>query len=240
MTFSCEWMYQIGTSKFYDGIEEFMKQADSFARSKGFVDRTVQCSCNSCKNLSGKGIEDAKYGLYRYGFVPNYYVWDKHGEQNSQRINRELPNRAKAVNLARNMVIDAACSQFKDLIFKAPTPPEPSNPTAKRYFDLLSKEDAPLYKGCEGHSTLSATSRMLNIKSDFNMSQTFYDRVMQAIKEFILRSTMCSNFYESKKMVSQLGLGAEECEARPLYRWIHAFWDVLYIIFLLASNRDAI
>nr|GEY34772.1 hypothetical protein [Tanacetum cinerariifolium] len=161
MTFSHEWMYQIGTSKFYDGIKEFMKQADSFARSKGFVDRTVQCSCNSCKNLSWKGIEDAKYGLYRYGFVPNYYVWDKHGEQHSQRINRELPNRAKAVNLARNMVIDAACSQFKDLIFEAPTPPEPLNPTAKR---------------------------------------------------------------------------AEECEARPLYRWIHAFWDVLYLIFLLANE----
>nr|GFA67370.1 hypothetical protein [Tanacetum cinerariifolium] len=91
-------------------------------------------------------------------------------------INRELPNRAKAVNLARNMVIDEAGSQFEDLIFEAPTPPEPSNPAAKRFFDLLSKVDAQLYKGCEGHSTLSATLRMLNIKSDFNMSQTCYDR----------------------------------------------------------------
>nr|GEZ46344.1 hypothetical protein [Tanacetum cinerariifolium] len=163
MTFSREWMYQIGTSEFYDGIEEFMKQVDSFAQFK----------------------EDAKYDLYRYGFVPNYYVWDKHGEQHSQRINRELPNRAKPVNLACNMVIDAAGSQFEDLIFEAPTPPEPPNPAAKRFFDLLSKADTPLYMGCEGHSTLSATSRMLNIKSDFNMSQTCNDRVMQAIKEYI-------------------------------------------------------
>ncbi|GKC29203.1 hypothetical protein Tco_1036497 [Tanacetum coccineum] len=215
MTFTREWMYKIGTGEFYDGIEEFMKQADSFARSKGFVDGTVQCPCNSCKNLSWKGIEDAKYDLYRYGFVPNYYVWDKHGEQPSQRINREMPNRAKAVNLARNMVIDAAGSQFEDLIFEAPTPPEPPNPAAKRFFDLLSKADAPLYKGCEGHSTLSATSRMLNIKSDFNMSQTCYDRVMQAIKEFIPRSTMCSNYYESKKMVSQLGLGYLKIDCCP-------------------------
>ncbi|GJV21417.1 putative reverse transcriptase, RNA-dependent DNA polymerase, LTR copia-type gag-polypeptide [Tanacetum coccineum] len=215
MTFTREWMYKIGTGEFYDGIEEFMKQADSFARSKGFVDGTVQCPCNSCKNLSWKGIEDAKYDLYRYGFVPNYYVWDKHGEQPSQRINREMPNRAKAVNLARNMVIDAAGSQFEDLIFEAPTPPEPPNPAAKRFFDLLSKADAPLYKGCEGHSTLSATSRMLNIKSDFNMSQTCYDRVMQAIKEFIPRSTMCSNYYESKKMVSQLGLGCDHARYKP-------------------------
>nr|GEX34953.1 hypothetical protein [Tanacetum cinerariifolium] len=83
MTFSREWMYQIGTSEFYDGIEEFMKQADSFAQSKGFVDGTVQCPCNSCKNLSWKGIEDAKYDLYMYGFVPDYYVWDKHEQGSS-------------------------------------------------------------------------------------------------------------------------------------------------------------
>nr|GEV51686.1 hypothetical protein [Tanacetum cinerariifolium] len=97
MTFSREWIYQIGTSEFYDGIEEFMKQADSFAWSKGFIDGTVQCSCNSCKYLSWKGIEDAKYDLYSY-------------------------------ELAHNMVIDAAGSQIEDLIFEAPTPPEPSNP----------------------------------------------------------------------------------------------------------------
>ena len=175
MTFTREWMYKIDTSEFYDGIEEFIKQADSFARSKGFVDGTVQCPCNSCKNLWWKGIEDAKYDLHRYGFIPNYFVWDKHGELPSQRINRELPNRAKIVNLARNMVIDTYGSQFEDLIFEAPTPSQPPNPEAKRFFDLLYKADEPLYKGCEGHKTLSTISRMLNIKSDFNMSQSCYN-----------------------------------------------------------------
>ena len=119
------------------------------------------------------------------------------------------------MNLARNMVIDAAGSQFEDLIFEAPSPPQPPNPEAKRFFDLLSKADEPLYKGCQGHSTLSAVSRMLNIKSDFNMSQSCYNRVMQAIKEFIPRSTMCSNYYESKKMVSQLGLGYMKIDCCP-------------------------
>nr|GFB62548.1 hypothetical protein [Tanacetum cinerariifolium] len=126
--------------EFYDGIEDFTKQADSFAQSKGMsLSQITMCGTNMVS---------------------------------SQRINRELPNRAKVVNLARNMVIDATGSQFKDLVFEAPTPPEPLNPAAKRFFDLLSKADASLYKGCEGHSTLSATSRMLNIKLDFNMSQT--------------------------------------------------------------------
>nr|GEU38721.1 caffeic acid 3-O-methyltransferase [Tanacetum cinerariifolium] len=186
----------------------------------------------------------------QYGFVLNYYVWDKHGEQPSQRINREFPNRAQAMNLARNMVIDANGSQFEDMIFKAPTNLEPSNPAAKRFFDMLKKADAPLYKGCEGHSILSATSRMLNIKSDFNMSQTCYDRVMQAIKEFIPRSTMCSNYYQSKKMVSQLGLGCDHARYKPKeegssngkdisYKYKHYFMLILRLQRLYMSKETA-
>ncbi|GJY07728.1 putative reverse transcriptase, RNA-dependent DNA polymerase, LTR copia-type gag-polypeptide [Tanacetum coccineum] len=110
MTSTREWMYKIDTSEFYDGIEEYIKKADTFARSKGFVDGTIQCPCNKCNHLSWKGKEDAKYDLYRYGFVPNYYVWDKHGEKSSQRPSQKLPNRAKAVNLARNIVIDGVGS----------------------------------------------------------------------------------------------------------------------------------
>nr|GEX81461.1 hypothetical protein [Tanacetum cinerariifolium] len=55
-------------------------------------------------------------------------------------------------------------------------------------------------------------SRLLNIKSDFNISQSCYDRIMQAVKEFIPDSTLCSNYYESKKIISQLGLGYQKID----------------------------
>nr|GEV62600.1 hypothetical protein [Tanacetum cinerariifolium] len=58
-------------------------------------------------------------------------------------------------------------------------------------------------------------SRLLNIKSDFNISQSCYDRIMQAVKEFIPDSTLCSNYYESKKIVSQLGLGYQKIDVCP-------------------------
>lgn len=92
---------------------------------------------------------------------------------------------------------------------------EPPNLKAKKFYNLLSKADEPLYKGCEKHSTLSAMSRMLSIMSDFNMSQSCYDRMVQTIKEFMPDSTLCPSYYESKKMVSKLGLGYEKINMCP-------------------------
>nr|GEY07555.1 hypothetical protein [Tanacetum cinerariifolium] len=58
-------------------------------------------------------------------------------------------------------------------------------------------------------------SRLLNFKLDFNIIQSCYDRIMQAVKEFIPDSTLCSNNYESRKIVSQLGLGYQKIDDCP-------------------------
>ena len=169
--------------------------------------------------------------MYRYGFVPDYYVWSAHGEKylqgTSQQVPRrseagtsqQVPHRSEAVNLIRNMVMDAAGPEFQfpdvqDLVPEIQHDEAP-NPKAKRFYELLSKADQPLHKGCEKHSTLSAISRLLSIKSDFNISQNCYDRIVQTFREFIPNSTLSSSFYESKRMVSQLGLGYKKIDCCP-------------------------
>nr|GEW63825.1 hypothetical protein [Tanacetum cinerariifolium] len=123
------------------------------------------------------------------------------------------------INLVQKMVFDAAGPSFNPLEFHDSVPQapnsEPPNPEAKKFYDLVSRAKELLYKGCEKHSTLSAMSRLLNIKSDFNISQSCYDCIMQAVKEFIPDSTLCFNYYESKKIVSQLGLGYQKIDVYP-------------------------
>nr|GEW29916.1 hypothetical protein [Tanacetum cinerariifolium] len=123
-----------------------------------------------------------------------------------------------AVNLVQKMVFDAAGPFFNPLEFHDSVPQasnsKPPNSEAKRFYDLFSKAE-PLYKGCEKHSTLSAMSRLLNMKSDFNISLSYYDRIMHAVKDFIPDSTLCSNYYESNKIVSQLGLGDPKVLSHP-------------------------
>nr|GEX56083.1 hypothetical protein [Tanacetum cinerariifolium] len=87
------------------------------------------------------------------------------------------------------MVFDAAGPSFNPLEFHDSVPQapnsEPPNSEAKRFYDLLSRAKEPLYKGCEKHSTLSAMSRLLNIKSDFNISQSCYDCITRNKDGFI-------------------------------------------------------
>jgi hypothetical protein len=216
---SREWMYKMGTPDFEVGIEEFVKQADRFTRSRGFTDGKIKCPCKRCQHIQLKKHEDCKYDLLRYGFVLEYYVWSAHGENYSEGPSQQVPRRSEAVNLVRNMVLDAAGPDFHlpDLENSESEPQnvEPPNLKAKRFYELLSKADKPLHQGCEQHSTLSATSRLLSIKLDFNISQACFDRFVQAIKEFIPNSTLGNNYYESKKMVSELGLGYKKIDVCP-------------------------
>nr|GEY70099.1 hypothetical protein [Tanacetum cinerariifolium] len=166
-----------------------------------------------------------------------------HGEEPSQGPCRQvLHDHAEgpyeqvshdAINLVQTLVFDAAGPSFNPLEFHDSVPQapnsEPPNPKAKKFYDLLSKAKEPLYKRCEKHSTLSAMSRLLNIKSDFNISQSCYDRVMHAVKEFIPYSTLCSNYYEFKKIVSQLGLGYQKIDICPNgYTAQHMAWHHEY------------
>ena len=74
-----EWMYGADrrTSEFMDGLREFLRVADANKRN-GFV----FCPCSECKNT--KDYSDSKIlhsHLFRYGFVPSYNCWTKHGER---------------------------------------------------------------------------------------------------------------------------------------------------------------
>ncbi|KAF7801513.1 uncharacterized protein G2W53_040624 [Senna tora] len=76
------------------------------------------------------------------------------------------------VNLAdpyRTMILEAVGASFNpnsNVEFD-----EPPNQDAKKFYDLLKATEKPLYEGCSRQTPLSAVSRLLNIKSEFNMKQ---------------------------------------------------------------------
>ena len=96
-------------------------------------------------------------------------MWSAHGDKYSQGPSQQVPRRSEAVNLVRNMVLDAAGPDFHlpDLELEnsesEPQNVEPPNLKAKRFYELLSKADKPLHQGCEQHSNLLVTSKLLSI-----------------------------------------------------------------------------
>ncbi|KAJ7959735.1 Transposon protein, putative, CACTA, En/Spm sub-class [Quillaja saponaria] len=112
------------------------------------------------------------------------------------------------------MVLDAAGPDFnwddESRIREEP------NCDAQNFYDLLKNADEPLWEGCDWHSRLSAVTQLLNCKSEFNMSESLYDRLISIIKGMLPKDEkLPENFYRSKQMVKKLGLGYEKIHVCP-------------------------
>ncbi|KAJ7954650.1 Transposon, En/Spm-like protein [Quillaja saponaria] len=110
------------------------------------------------------------------------------------------------------MVMDATRPSFN-------RDPEDPNPDAAKFLDMLAAADEPLWEGCKVHTKLSAVTQLLNCKSDFNISEHCYDRLMSIIKSMLPDGDkLPSSFFEAKKTVKELELGFPE--------WADEIWNV--------------
>ena len=58
---------------------------------------------------------------------------------------------------------------------------EDPDPETQKFFDMLAATQAPLWEGCENHSELSASLEALSLKSDYNMSEGCFNRMVQLV-----------------------------------------------------------
>ena len=79
------WMYNRLTTDGYlstyftEGVEDFINYV---CNQPGIFDRNrMRCPCRRCENRRFGPIEEVKNHLYKSGFVADYYVWNRHGEQ---------------------------------------------------------------------------------------------------------------------------------------------------------------
>src|SRR3954471_5087951 len=84
---SRDWMYKrMSASRtlipaFIDGVMGFVEYAsgrDEYRRNNN----TMRCPCEKCKcKRHWKSSDDVTMDLMDYGFMPDYYVWRCHGEE---------------------------------------------------------------------------------------------------------------------------------------------------------------
>ena len=84
---SRQWMYMTDrhSMKFIDGVHEFIEAAEKH-KYGGFV----RCPCKFCMNEKDYSSSRTIHShLFNSGFMPNYYVWTKHGERGIMLDNNE-------------------------------------------------------------------------------------------------------------------------------------------------------
>ncbi|KAL2230660.1 UNVERIFIED_CONTAM: hypothetical protein Sindi_1660400 [Sesamum indicum] len=151
--------------------------------------------------------------IVRNGFSVGYNVWYAHAES-LNRINdasgsSKVPN--EEGSRYRTMVMDA---MGPELIQNPMCDEQPPNPEAQKFSDLLKDADEPLWDGCKNHTKLSAVSQLLNIKSEYNMPEACYDRLMSVIKTMLPEGEkLPDNLYRTKKQLAKLCLGYEKIDA---------------------------
>nr|GMC66417.1 uncharacterized protein LOC109166774 [Ipomoea batatas] len=212
-------MYQRRTERgdlnkdFIEGLETFIE----FACSKpDFMDGTkIRCPCKRCHHISFEEAETVRFHLCKYGFVPNYFEWNRHGEKsrNSTSMgfdaNWSLNNEQnEPLESYQQMVIDAA---GQNLI--ARNVGEEPNAEDKKFFDMLDAADRQLWSGCEKLTQLSAVARLLNIKTEYRLPEQCFDAFCQLFKDGLPEdNNMVDSFYQTKKLIQGLGLPVEKID----------------------------
>ena len=237
MSLNREWMYggwiRNGrpTTEFYAGVEEFVQFAKQ--HEEGCVDNLIRCPCKkkSCQNKKFLNENDLRMHLYRNGFVEGYHRWIYHGET-TLPVQSYVPVQIEtAACSASNEYVDP----MRAMIYEAGGPnifsdygtgehynndddmdteffaeDQQPNPAAQGFYDLINAADQPLWDGCDRHSLLSASFRMLELKCRHGMSEACFNDVSDAMHEMQPSDTkLPKDWYSTKKLVKEFGLPVE-------------------------------
>lgn len=163
------------------------------ARSEG-----VHCPCSKCGNFKKQNEYNLSHHIVKNGFVPNYFVWTYHGETAPPSLDEEFDDR----DHLNDMLHD-----FAD----ANTDEEALN-EAEEFYKLLEASENLVHDQTK-ETTLSAVTRLINFKAQFNVSAAGYNTLMNLICDLLPENSVIpKNFNESKKLLNSLGMPYEKID----------------------------
>ncbi|RDX90085.1 hypothetical protein CR513_28087, partial [Mucuna pruriens] len=154
--------------------------------------------CSKCKNYVRKETFWVEKHLYQYGFMDDYINWIIHGEDqwgDNSSTSIVHDEKVDTRNPYVDMVIDVTGNQLNS---KDQDLEEDPNPSALKFYTLLRDADEPLWDECHKHTKLSTVTQLLNLKSEFNMSESCYDRMIVIIKSMLPKSEKLQRLYMAK------------------------------------------
>ncbi|XP_013607775.1 PREDICTED: uncharacterized protein LOC106314453 [Brassica oleracea var. oleracea] len=191
------------TKEFAEGLGQFM----AFASNQ---ETTLQmgkmyCPCPICQNRRFGTVRGVWKHLYSRGFMAGYKVWYSHGETdlmvNFGSISQQ--NNLDEVGEQQGGVDEHIGNvQMVEDRFRVEEPKF----EAQIFFDMLDAAKTPLYDGCrDGISPMSSATRMMSIKTDYNLSEDCVDAIADFVKDILPEDNLSpATYYEIH--VSGLGL----------------------------------
>jgi len=82
------------------------------------------------------------------------------------------------------------------------------NRDARRFYDMLESAKQPIYDGCkEGQSPLSLASRLMSMKTDYNVAESCMDSFCQTLRDYLPKGNCApQSYYETKDMLKEFAM----------------------------------
>ncbi|XP_022680679.1 uncharacterized protein LOC101759230, partial [Setaria italica] len=223
---------------FIDGLHYFLEVARANKPENGFV--CCPCfQCNNRKEYSKDSWGTIHSHLFKYGFMPNYLVWTKHGElgvvmEDSEEEEEDdtIPDWVAGQAFAGTTMGEADEDEFAEndptddlgqVIRDAHRDCETEKEAAKLQ-RMIDDHQKLLYPGCQqGHKKLGTTLEFVQWKAKNGVSDKAFQGMLNIVKKILPENNeLPSTTYEAKQIICPLGLDVQKIHACPndciLYR----------------------
>jgi hypothetical protein len=183
-----------------------MDKTTTFLDRVFLLSKIVRCPCSICQNT--RCLEDKTtiaIHLCKNGFVPGYEVWKFHGESGTRVIAEDEHD------------YDAGVDRMNEMLeaIQAEVTEDPPTVEVEAFFKLLKASEEPLHEHTEV-TLLAFVSRLMAIKSKYFFSNNCYNELMKLISDILPKPhKVPKDMYQSKKLMSALGLKYEKIDAYP-------------------------
>ena len=181
------------TEVFLGGINAFLQFACSQA---DYEERqTLLCPCARCKNVKQRDAKVVSRHLFLYGFKGNNYVWTSHGEKiYTIGESSGAKHSTGEEEMWENPTWNAHEDHYQDKLevpadiappyipadIAPPAETDVAEPYRDNVFEAFEAASQPLYEGCaDGITQLSLASRMLKVKTDYNLAEACVDEIYE-------------------------------------------------------------
>jgi hypothetical protein len=200
------WMYS-GRDKGGNYTDEWMDKATVFLDHAFSRTQIVRCPCSLCQN--SRCLEDKRtiaIHLCKNSFVPGYEVWTFHGESGTRVIVEDEHDCDMGDIDRMDEMLEAIQAEVTE---------DPPTMEVEAFFKFLKASEESLREQIEV-TLLAFLTQLMVIKSNYFFSNNCYNDLLKLISDILPKShKVPKDMYQSKKMMSALGLKYEKIDVCP-------------------------
>ncbi|XP_063950089.1 uncharacterized protein LOC135152874 [Daucus carota subsp. sativus] len=179
-------------------------------------DGTMKCPCKRCRNLNWLSIDDVRFHLLAKGMLEGYTVWTSHGEERGRKRSRTSHNRycvREPTRVEQPVDLNAMLHDFagensefyNNVDTGTRNVEEVPNDSARKLYEVIVENGAPIYPGNTKYTRLSFTTKLLEFKNISHCSNKAFDSLLTLFADVLPKKhTLPQTYYEMKKIMKGL------------------------------------